>query len=143
MTWVQILVFLWMLPPGSAVYVKGHSRAADKARADVENLTCYSSALTPEMSTATLQVDRIFNPYSRRSWVILVMTDSQRKVIYEKKAEENPWPLPPTIDRLLRDLAKSTCSQHRSLHTSLPEQRRDATGHPQADGKTLMSAASK
>jgi hypothetical protein len=91
--------------------VKGHSDAADKARVNIENLTCYRSAAKPEASAATLEVDHIFNPRKRRSWVVLVMTDSQRHVIYEKKAEETPWPLPSAMDRLLKNLAKSTCAQ--------------------------------
>jgi hypothetical protein len=111
MTWLPVLMLWWVVLPGTAVYVKGHSHAADKARVNIENLTCYRSAAKPEASTATLEVDHIINPRSRRSWVVLVMTDSQHHVIYEKKAEENPWPLSPVMDRLLKNLAKSTCPQ--------------------------------
>ena len=111
MTLVHALMLMWLLAPGSAVYVKGHSRAAEKARANIANLTCYRPVATPELAAATLHVDHLFNPSSRRSWVVVVMTDSRNRVIYERKVEENPWPRPSAADRLLRSLAKSTCPQ--------------------------------
>jgi hypothetical protein len=142
MTFVQVLMFLWILAPGSAVYVKGHSHAADKARANMENLTCYSSGSSPERSAATLQVDHIFNPDNRRSWVVLVMTDSQHHVLYEKKTEENPWPLPSAMDRLLKNLAKSTCPQFASPQRSVAEASRGSATRPQASATALIQSAS-
>ena len=120
MSWVQVLIFLWILAPGTAVYIKGHSRAADKARAEIKNLTCYSSASQPQTSSATLQVDHIVDPYRQRSWVVLVLTDPENHVLFERKAEEDPWPLPAALDRLLRKLAKSTCREHQISGLALP-----------------------
>lgn len=132
-SFVQILMFLSMLAPGSKVYVQGHSRAADRARENMENLTCYSSAADPGSSVATLQVDHLFAPASRRSWVVLVLTDPQRHVLFEKKGEENPWPLPSTLDRLLKSMAKSTCRQ-----SNLAERRPITRTHSQAPATALL-----
>jgi hypothetical protein len=105
---VPVLMFLWVLAPRTAVYVKGHSHAADKVRENIETFTCYSSRSEPENSDAILQVDHILAT-SGRSWVVMVLTDSQHNVLYKRKAEEYPWPIPSSLDRLLRSMAKSTC----------------------------------
>lgn len=111
MTWLPVLMFWWMVAPGTLVYVKGHSHAADKARAEIQNLTCYRSTADLKGSTPTLEVDHLLDFSRRRSWVVLVMTDARHRVIFEKKAEEVPWPLPSATNRLLKNLAKSTCPQ--------------------------------
>lgn len=109
MTFAHIFLALWVLAPGSAVYVKGHSQAAERARANIENLTCYSSGIAPESSAGILQVDHLLGKYGGRSWVVVVLLDGQQHVIYEGKAEEFPWPIPSSLDRLLKGLAKATC----------------------------------
>src|SRR5690349_23421460 len=43
----------------SGVYIKGHSRAAQSARATLQNLTCFHSAMDLENSAGILQVDHI------------------------------------------------------------------------------------
>jgi hypothetical protein len=111
MSWLPVLMFWWVVAPGTLVYVKGHSHAADKTRAEIQNLTCYRSTPDAKSSTATLEVDHLLDASRRRSWVVLVMTDSRQRVIFERKAEEVPWPLPSATNRLLKNLAKSTCPQ--------------------------------
>ena len=111
MSWIPVLMFWWVVAPGTPVYVKGHSHAADKTRAKIQSLTCYRSTSDLKGSTATLEVDHLLDASRRRSWVVLVMTDSRQRVIFEKKAEEVPWPLPSATNRLLKNLAKSTCPQ--------------------------------
>ena len=102
-----LLAVLTALAPRAEVYVKGHSRAADKIRANLANLTCYKSGQAEE-SAATLNVDHVLNS-SGRSWIVLVLTDVRQKVVWRAKAEEYPWPIPSPLDRLLKNLARSTC----------------------------------
>ena len=111
MSWLPVLMFWWVVAPGTLVYVKGHSHAAEKTRADIQSLTCYRSTADPKSSTATLEVDHLLDSTRRRSWVVLVMTDSLHRVVFERKAEEVPWPLPSATNRLLKNLAKLTCPQ--------------------------------
>jgi hypothetical protein len=110
MNLLQISILLAVLAPHSTVYVKGHSRAADRVRDKLEVVTCYRSGGAPESSAATLQVDHIVSQSGRRSWLVLYLLDTQNHVLWEGKAEELPWPLPSSLTRLLRSLAKSTCS---------------------------------
>jgi len=118
---------LWVLAPRPGVYVKGHSHAAEKVRETLENLTCFSSRTEPEKSDAILQVDHILAK-SGRSWVVMVLTDTQHKVLYQNKAEEYPWPIPSSLERLLKNLGKLTCPGYKSLPitNSSAQSRRDA-----------------
>ena len=109
MTLAHLLLALWVLAPGSAVYVKGHSQAAERARENIGNLTCYSSGAAPETSAGILQVDHILANSGGRSWVVMVLMDGQHHVLFERKAEEYPWPIPSSLDRLLKGMAKATC----------------------------------
>jgi hypothetical protein len=141
MTFVLVLMFLWVLAPGWAACVKGPSHAADKARANIENLTCYSFGSSPEAAAATLPVDHLLNPNSRRSSVALVMTDSRHHALYEKKAEETTWPLPSVMDRLLKNLAKTTCPQFPSSQTAAAEASRGSATRSQAPATALIQSA--
>jgi len=105
----HVLLVLWVLAPGSAVYVKGHSQAAERARENIADFTCYTSGAAPETSAGILQVDHLLANSGRRSWVVMVLMDGQHHVLYEGKAEEYPWPIPSSMDRLLKGMAKSTC----------------------------------
>lgn len=131
MTLVQVFILLSVLVPRPAVYVRGHSEAADKVRASLGTLTCYTSGTEPESSTAILQVDHIRKPLGGRSWVVIVLTDDKHHVLYERKAEEYPWPLPSSTDRLLRSMAKSTCPayQRPPLERSRADQHQEAFLH--------------
>jgi len=121
MTLVEALVFLAILAPypaeeaRPAVYVKGHSHAAEKVRANLQALTCYRSGTELEKSAAILEVDHILER-SGRSWIVTVLTDSQHKVLWKRKVEEYPWPLPSSWQRLLKNMAKSTCPDYQGLH---------------------------
>ena len=140
MALAHILMFLWVLAPGSAVYVKGHSQAADKVRQTIESFTCYTSGTKLETSAATLQVDHIMAKSSGRSWVGLVLTDVRQRVLYEKKAEEYPWPFPSPSARLLRDLAKSTCPGYQSarLQVSVAHPGQNPLAPPLIHGSALV-----
>ena len=109
-----VLIFLAVVAPHRSVYVQGHSRAADKVRENLESSTCYGSETDRNNAAAILQVDHI-QARSGRSWLVFVLLDAQHRVVWEKKAEEYPWPLPSALDRLLKDMAKSTCSGHQIL----------------------------
>src|ERR1017187_7878912 len=115
----QVLMVLWALAPHSLVYIKGHSRAAERARVKIETFTCYSSGKEPESSAAILQVDHLLSD-AGRSWIVIVLTDHQNHVLYEKKAEEHPWPMPSTLDGLLKNLARSTCPGYQGTHPTKP-----------------------
>jgi hypothetical protein len=111
---VLALVLSAVLAPHSALYVKGHSRAAGEVREKLADVTCFQVAPDPASSAGLLQVDHVFR--SGRSWLVMYLTDGQRKVLWERKAEEYPWPIPSPLDRLLRNLAKSTCSDRQTWH---------------------------
>jgi hypothetical protein len=102
------LVLLALLAPHSAVYVKGHSRAADRTRERLEVSTCYSLAQRPESSDAILEVDHLFNRsgYPR---IVMVLLGPGGKVLWEDKTEDDPWPLPSPVNRLLKRMRRSTC----------------------------------
>ena len=80
-----ILLVVAMLGPRSGVYVKGHSQAAEKIRATLENSTCYSPR-EAKSSAATLEVDHILK--DRRSWIVLVLTDTKKNILWKGKGEE-------------------------------------------------------
>jgi|SRR5215471_15732640 len=105
------LVLLALLAPHSAVYVKGHSRAAAAARERLEASTCYSLAQRPETSDAILQVDHLFNR-SGNPRIVMVLLGSGGKVLWEDKTEDDPWPLPSPVNRLLKRMSRSTCPAH-------------------------------
>jgi hypothetical protein len=94
-----------------AVYVKGHSHAANEVRQKIASSTCYASGARVEDSVATLEVDHLVSATGRH-WVVLVLVRRDGKILFEKKAEENPWPLPSTVNSLLRNLASSTCPSY-------------------------------
>lgn len=104
----QLVMFLAVLTPHSAVYVKGHSRAALKTRQDLQARTCYSLAGRPEDSDAVLQVDHLFSRSGDQS-VVMVLLDPKGKVLWEGKTEEDPIPLRSPVNRLLKRMANSTC----------------------------------
>jgi hypothetical protein len=104
-----LLLFV-VLAPHSAVYVKGHSRAAARARERLQALTCYSPATVPEASVAVLEVDHLLSGPGDRS-VAMVFVDSRGKVLWESKAREDPLPFLSPVNRLLKRLAKSTCRE--------------------------------
>ena len=110
MTLLKISILLAVLAPHSMVYVKGHSRAADRVRDKLAVFTCYRSGADRRSSAAILQVDHILSRSGHRSWLVMYLLDNQNRVLWEGKAEELPWPLPSSLSRLLRHLAKSTCS---------------------------------
>jgi hypothetical protein len=107
-----ILLLVAMMAPRSGVYVKGHSQAAEKIRATIENSTCYSPR-EAKSSAATLEVDHILK--DRRSWIVLVLMDTKKNILWEGKGEEFPWPLPSPVGRMLRNMAKSTCQGSQGL----------------------------
>ena len=109
---VPALMLLAVLVPRPGVYVKGHSRAADKVRASLENFTCYAPGEL-ENSSATLQVDHIL-ARSGRSWIVLVLMDAKQKTLWAGKGEEYPWPIRSPLGKLLRNMAKSTCRDNQS-----------------------------
>ena len=111
---VPILMVLGALPPHSAVFIKGHSEAAQRTRQSIASLTCYSSGADLESSAAILEVDHLVGR-SGRSWIVMVLTDRRNRVLYRGKVEESPWPLPSSSARLLRDMAKSTCGGYGTL----------------------------
>jgi hypothetical protein len=120
MTLAHIFLALWVLAPGSAIYVKGHSQAAERARENIENLTCYTSGAAPETSAGILEIDHILANSGGRSWVVMVLTDGQQHVLYEGKAEEFPWPIPSSLNRLMKGMAKSTCPGNQNLQSRKP-----------------------
>lgn len=120
----QILMLVTVLAPRLPVYVKGHSQAAKKVRENLEAITCYSGG-EPEKSTAILHVDHLM-AQSRRSWVVIFLTDLQDHVLWQGKAEEYPWPIPSPLNRLLRNMAKSTCRQVPAAQSSS-----ETLSHPQ------------
>jgi len=103
------MVLLAVLVPHSAVYVKGHSRAAAKTREDLQARTCYSLAESPEKSNAVLEVDHLFDRSGDQS-VVMVLVDAKGRVLWESKTVIDPVPLRSPVNRLLKRLAKSTCS---------------------------------
>lgn len=105
----SVIVLLAVLAPHPAVYVKGHSRAAAKTREDLQARTCYSLADSPETSDAVLEVDHLFDRSGDQS-VVMVLVDSRGKVLWESKTAIDPIPLRSPVNRLLKRLAKSTCS---------------------------------
>lgn len=102
------VAFLALLGPHSALYVKGHSRAAVRARERLEAFTCYHLVGVLEDSAAILHVDHLLSR-SGRPYVVMVLENSQGKLLWEGKAEDNPWPLPSPVDRLLRRLGRFGC----------------------------------
>ncbi len=104
------LLFLALLAPHAAVYVKGRSQAAARARAHLKAFTCYDSAILPKNSAATLEVSHMLMRSGYRH-VVMVLIDAQGKVMWEGKAEEYPWPLGSPVDRLLKKMARSTCQE--------------------------------
>ncbi len=128
---VQLFLVLGALSPQTAVFIKGHSHAAEIARDNIQTLTCYSSARDLESSIAVLEVDHVVARSGRR-WIVMVLTDRRNHVLYSGKLEENPWPFPSPSARLLRNMAKSTCSEFqtsRSVQAPAPE-RPVAFTHP-------------
>ncbi|HEV2425751.1 MAG TPA: hypothetical protein VGZ29_13060 [Terriglobia bacterium] len=105
----SVIVLLAVLVPHPAVYVKGHSRAAAKTREDLQTRTCYSLARSPEKSDAVLEVDHLFDRSGDQS-VVMVLVDSKGKVVWESKTAIDPIPLRSPVNRLLKRLARSTCS---------------------------------
>jgi len=105
----HVLMVLALLAPHSAVYVKGHSRAAAKTREDLQARTCYNLTGRPEDSDAVLQVDHLFSRSGDQS-VVMVLLDRKGRVLWEGKTEEDPIPLRSPVNRLLKRLAKSTCA---------------------------------
>ena len=118
-----VLILLAIMAPHSGVYVKGHSRAAEKVRQNLESLTCYSSGDLND-SASILQVDHIL-ANSGRSWIVIILTDGQQKVVWRGKAEEYPWPIPSPLDRMLKNMAKSTCPGYQSSHLRKPTEHQD------------------
>jgi len=104
----HVLMFLAVLAPHSAVYVKGHSRAAAKTREDLQARTCYDLSGRLEDSDAILQVDHLFSRWGDQS-VVMVLLDRKGRVLWEGKTVEDPIPLRSPVNRLLKRLAKSTC----------------------------------
>jgi hypothetical protein len=102
------LIILTLLGPNSRIYVKGHSRAAAQVRQHLGLFTCYQPAAIPEDSAAILNVDHLRTRSGNRK-VVMVLTDTQGKLVWEGKTEEYPWPVPSPLDRLLKRLARSTC----------------------------------
>lgn len=117
MKMAQVLMLLAVLAPSLPVYVKGHSRAANKVRENLELMTCYSGG-GPESSAAILHVDHIVALSRRRSWVVIFLTDTLNHVLWQGKAEEYPWPIPSPLNKLLRSLAKSTCPGYQDQRSS-------------------------
>jgi hypothetical protein len=109
-----VLVFLAVVAPQRSVFVQGHSHAAEKVRENLGSSTCYISETNPNSASAILQVDHM-QARSGRSWLVFVLLDKHHRVIWEKKAEDYPWPIPSALDRLLKNMAKSTCSGHQML----------------------------
>lgn len=105
----SVIVLLAVLAPHPAVYVKGHSRAAVKTREDLQARTCYSLAASPKESDAVLEVDHLFDRSGDQS-VVMVLVNSRGKVLWESKTVMDPIPLRSPVNRLLKRLAKSTCS---------------------------------
>jgi hypothetical protein len=105
---VNALMVLSVLAPHPAVYVKGHSHAANIVRERIEAFTCYRSGEAPENSVAVLHVDHVVSK-SGRTWLVMVLVDRERNVLYERKAEEYPWPILSSLNGLLKTLARSTC----------------------------------
>jgi hypothetical protein len=103
------LVLLAVFAQHSAVYVKGHSDAALKARERLQNCTCYNLAERPDASDAVLEVDHILGRSGNRR-VVMVLLGRGGHVLWEGKTAEDPWPLPSPVNRLLKRLARSTCS---------------------------------
>jgi len=107
---VHGLLLVGLLIPHSAVFVKGHGKAAQRARENLQVYTCYCSSEEPENSVATLQVGHITDRKKQgRSWLVMFLTDEEHQVLWQGKAEEYPWPFPSALGRLLRNLAKCTC----------------------------------
>lgn len=115
----SVIVLLAVLVPHPAVYVKGHSRAANKAREDLQARTCYGLAASPEKSDAVLEVDHLFDRSGDQS-VVMVLVNSKGKVLWESKTVIDPIPLRSPVNRLLKRLAKSTCSAPDLLATRDP-----------------------
>lgn len=103
-------MLLAVLTPRPAVYVKGHSRAAAKAREELHARTCYRLADSREKSDAVLEVDHLFDRSGDQS-VAMVLVDSKGRVLWESKTVIDPIPLRSPVNRLLKRLAKSTCSE--------------------------------
>ena len=106
----RALLFVTALAPHSAVYVKGHSRAANQARRRLSTLTCYDPVATPESSAAVLEVDHILKEPGDQS-VVMILTKPHGELLWEGKAREDPLPFVSPVNRLLRRLAKSTCRE--------------------------------
>ena len=110
---LALVMLAVVLAPPSSIYVKGHSRAADKVRQNLASFTCFSAG-EASVSTATLEVDHLLGR-TDRSWIVLVLTDSQHHKLWAGKAEEYPWPFPSPVSRLLRNMGRSTCRGYQSL----------------------------
>jgi hypothetical protein len=104
------LLFVTALAPHSAVYVKGHSRAAIQTRRRLSALTCYDPVATREASAAVLEVDHILKEPGNRS-VVMILTKPHGELLWEGKAREDPLPFVSPVKRLLKRLAKSTCRE--------------------------------
>jgi hypothetical protein len=109
-----VLFFLAVVAPQRSVYVQGHSRAAEKVRENLESSTCYRPESDPNTAAAILQVDHM-QTKSGRTWLVFILLNARHRVVWERKAEEYPWPFPSALDRLLKNMARSTCSGHQIL----------------------------
>src|SRR5579864_636413 len=69
---VQYFILLSVLSPRPAVYIKGHSHAANQVRRNIATYTCFSSGAEPKSSAGILHVDHILG-MSGRSWVVMVL----------------------------------------------------------------------
>jgi len=106
---LRALIFLAVLGPHSSVYVKGHSRAALKAREGLQTCTCYRLADRPDGSDAVLEVDHVYSRSGNPS-VVMVLLGHSGSVLWEGKTTDDPWPMPSPVGRLLKRLSRSTCS---------------------------------
>jgi len=125
---LHVLLLVGVLGPHSAVYVKGHSKAAQKARENLQAYTCYCSSESPDDAVATLEVGHIANRKKEgRSWLVMFLANEKHQIVWEAKAEEYPWPFPTAMDRLLRNLTKSTCpaDQYAEARGSRPRRSHD------------------
>ena len=102
------LILLAVLTPQAAVYVKGHSRAAERTRELLDSATCFRLGERPETAEAVLEVSHTFTKPGNPS-VVMVLLDSQRKVLWEGKTSDDPWPLPSPVNRLLKRMGRAAC----------------------------------
>ena len=102
------LILLAFLTPHSMIYVKGHSRAAQRTRELLNDATCFTLGERPENADAVLEVSHIFSKAGNPS-VVMILLDPQGNLLWEGKISEDPWPLPSPVNRLLKRMGRTTC----------------------------------